>query len=626
MNSPTLPKELTEKISGQNIAKLEALGNEHIIDLVAKYVVHLNPDSVFVCDDSEEDLNYLREAAVSNGEEKTLATEGHRLHFDNYHDQARDKSNTKILLSPGESISENINTMDRDDGLAEIHDVMAGIMSGSVMYVLFRCLAPQGSIFSIPCIQITDSSYVCHNELLLFRPGFEEMEKLNGSDEFFTFIHSQGELTKDKCSKNLDKRRVYIDLDGSTVYSANNQYGGNSIGPKKHAMRLAIYEASKSDWLCEHMFIMGVHGPDERVTYFAGAYPSACGKTSTAMVPGETIVGDDIAYFRVVDGKVMAANVEKGMFGIIKDVNTDGDPIIFNALTSPGDVIFSNVLADDDNLPRWLGDGRPEPTHGVNHNGEWTPGTVDADGKEVTLSHKNARYTIEIPSLENMDSKADDPKGVALGGIIYGGRDSNTSVPVVQSFDWDHGVLTIGATLESETTAATLGQEGVRKFNIMSNMDFLSVPLARYIDMNLEFGERAINPPLIFGANYFLKGEDGQYLNSIADKRVWLKWMAARVHGELGAIETPVGHIPKYEDLAKLFREVLDKNYTQEDYDTQFTIRMPYLLEKIERMKEIYAKVPDVSEKLTKALEDQESRLRKAQEKHGDHIKPRVLE
>ena len=617
---------LRDRLDDENIAKLESLNNQHITELVAKYVLHLNPDSVFVCDDSEEDLNYLREAAVSKGEEKKLATEGHRLHFDNYHDQARDKSNTKILLSPGESISENINTMDRDDGLAEIHDVMAGIMSGSEMYVIFRCLAPQGSIFSIPCIQITDSAYVCHNELLLFRPGFEEMKKLKGSDKFFTFIHSQGELTKDNCSKNLDKRRVYIDLDGSTVYSANNQYGGNSIGPKKHAMRLAIYEASKSDWLCEHMFIMGVHGPGERVTYFAGAYPSACGKTSTAMVPGETIVGDDIAYFRVVDGRVMAANVEKGMFGIIKDVNADGDPIIFSALTSPGDVIFSNVLADDDNLPRWLGDGRQEPAHGVNHNGEWTPGTVDDDGKEVTLSHKNARYTLEIPSLENMDDKADDPEGVPLGGIIYGGRDSNTSVPVVQSFDWDHGILTIGATLESETTAATLGKEGVRKFNIMSNMDFLSVPLARYIDMNLEFGERAINPPLIFGANYFLKGEDGQYLNSIADKRVWLKWMAARVHGELGAIETPVGHIPKYEDLAKLFREVLGKDYSQKDYDTQFTIRMPHLLEKIERMKEIYAKVPDVSEKLTRALEDQESRLRKAQEKHGDLIKPGVLE
>ena len=617
---------LRDRLDDENIAKLESLNNQHITELVAKYVLHLNPDSVFVCDDSEEDLNYLREAAVSKGEEKKLATEGHRLHFDNYHDQARDKSNTKILLSPGESISENINTMDRDDGLAEIHDVMAGIMSGSEMYVIFRCLAPQGSIFSIPCIQITDSAYVCHNELLLFRPGFEEMKKLKGSDKFFTFIHSQGELTKDNCSKNLDKRRVYIDLDGSTVYSANNQYGGNSIGPKKHAMRLAIYEASKSDWLCEHMFIMGVHGPGERVTYFAGAYPSACGKTSTAMVPGETIVGDDIAYFRVVDGRVMAANVEKGMFGIIKDVNADGDPIIFSALTSPGDVIFSNVLADDDNLPRWLGDGRQEPAHGVNHNGEWTPGTVDDDGKEVTLSHKNARYTLEIPSLENMDDKADDPEGVPLGGIIYGGRDSNTSVPVVQSFDWDHGILTIGATLESETTAATLGKEGVRKFNIMSNMDFLSVPLARYIDRNLEFGERAINPPLIFGANYFLKGEDGQYLNSIADKRVWLKWMAARVHGELGAIETPVGHIPKYEDLAKLFREVLGKDYSQKDYDTQFTIRMPHLLEKIERMKEIYAKVPDVSEKLTRALEDQESRLRKAQEKHGDLIKPGVLE
>ncbi|MFH1789066.1 MAG: phosphoenolpyruvate carboxykinase (GTP) [Candidatus Altiarchaeota archaeon] len=626
MASLNAPKVLTEKTSAENLAKLKELKNPHVIELVAKYVEHLNPESVFMCDDSPEDLAYLAEAAVINGEEKRLATEGHTIHFDNYLDQARDKANTKILLSPGESISKNINTMDREEGLSEIHDVLAGIMEGREMYVLFRTLAPPGSIFSIPCIQLTDSAYVCHNELLLFRPGYEEMKKLQGSDEFFRFIHSQGELTEAKCSANLEKRRVYIDLDGSTVYSANNQYGGNSIGPKKHAMRLAIYEASKSDWLCEHMFIMGVHGSSDRVTYFAGAYPSACGKTSTAMVPGETIVGDDIAYFRIVNGKAMAANVEKGMFGIIQDVNAEGDPTIFNALTSPGEVIFSNVLIDETGNARWLGDGRSEPTEGVNHSGDWTKGKTGPDGKEVTASHKNARYTIAISTLENMDPKIDDPEGVALGGLIYGGRDSDTSVPVVQSFDWDHGVLTIGSTLESETTAATLGQEGVRKFNIMSNMDFLSVPLSKYINMNLEFGERADNPPLIFGSNYFLKGKDGKYLNAIADKRVWLKWMAARVHGELDAIETPVGFIPKYADLARLFKEVLDKDYSQEDYDAQFTIRVPHLLAKIERMKEVYAKVPDVPAKLTKALADQEERLKEAQEKHGDYIKPGVLE
>jgi len=328
------------------------------------------------------------------------------------------------------------------------------------------------------------------------------------------------------------------------------------------------------------------------------------------MLEGETIVGDDIAYLRNLKGKIRAVNVECGMFGIIRDVNAKGDPLIFKVLTSPGEVIFSNVLVTEDGTPYWLGDGRKIPEQGTNYSGEWSIGKKDAKGQEITHSHKNARYTVRLRELKNRDPKADDPQGVELSGIIYGGRDSDTSVPVEQAFDWNHGILTKGATIESETTAATLGQIGVRKFNLMANIDFLSIPMGRYINNNCDLGNAVKDPPIIFSVNYFLKDKDGKYLNGIKDKHVWLKWMELRVHGDVDAIKTPTGYIPKYEDLKKIFKEVLNKEYSEKDYAEQFRLRIPENLAKIERIIKIYkTKVPDAPHILFEALEAQKQRL-----------------
>jgi len=207
-------------------------------------------------------------------------------------------------------------------------------------------------------------------------------------------------------------------------------------------------------------------------------------------------------------------------------------------------------------------------------------------------------------------------------GIIYGGRDSDTWIPVEESFDWAHGVITKGASLESESTAATLGEEGVRNFNPMSNLDFLSISIGRYIENHLNFGASLKNPPLIFSVNYFLKGSDGNFMNSKADKAVWLKWMELRAHKEVGAIETPTGFIPKYQDLKKLFKEVLGRDYSKEDYLKQFTLRVPENLAKIDRIMGIYKKIPDTPQILFKLLEEQRQRLNKAREKYGDYISP----
>jgi phosphoenolpyruvate carboxykinase (GTP) len=563
-------KKLKEKCGTENFKKLEGLKNPALLEFVAKYVEHCNPASVYVRTDSPEDAEYIRNKAIENKEEHKLAIEGHTYHFDGIKDQARDKANTKYLLPPDVDLGANINSTDRDAGLKEVHGFLKDCMLGKEMYVAFFCLGPTNSEFSIPAVQITDSSYVVHSEGILYRSGYAEFKK-SGGGKFFKYVHTAGEL-ENGCSKNVDKRRVYIDLQGEIVFSTNTQYAGNTVGLKKLSLRLAIQKSSREGWLAEHMFLMGVHGPKNRVTYFSGAFPSACGKTSTSMMEGETIIGDDIAYLRNIKGKLFAANVEAGIFGIIRDVNSKDDPLIWKALTSSGEVIFSNILITEDGIPRWLADGREPPKQGINFSGEWS------EGSEVKYSHMNARYTIRISALKNRDPMADDAKGVEVGGIIYGGRDSDTWVPVRQAFNWKHGVLTMGAALESETTAATLGKAGVRKFNLMSNLDFVAIPLGRYINNCLDFGKKLKHAPPIFAVNYFLKDKEGKFISAKDDKRVWTKWMELRVHGEVDAIETPLGYIPKYEDLKRLFEEVMGRNYSEETYKEHFKLRIKNIL------------------------------------------------
>jgi len=619
-------KLLRDKLGKENYGKLEALKNARLMEFASKYVELFNPDSVFVRTDSKEDAAYIRKRAIELGEEKELAIKGHTIHFDGYFDQARDKENTKYLLRPDEVLGSDIKSVDREEGLEEIYNLFKNSMKGKEMYICFYCLGPTGSDFSISAVQITDSCYVAHSEDMLYRSGYEQFKKLNGSGNFFRAVHSAGEL-QGAVSKNVDKRRVYIDLENEMVFSVNTQYAGNTVGLKKLSMRLAIRRASEEGWLTEHMFIMGVYGPDKkRITYFTGSFPSACGKTATAMLEGEKIVGDDIAYLRNIGGKIKTVNVEKGIFGIIQDVSRQNDPTIFEALTTPGEVIFSNILMNEKNITRWLGDGREEPKKGVNFSGEWMPGKKGPDEKAVPYAHKNARYTIRLDALENCDDNLENPDGVEVGGIIYGGRDSDTSAPVAQSFDWTHGIIAQAAAIESETTAATLGQEGVRKFNLMANLDFLSIPIGRYIQNNLDIVEGIKNPPIVFHVNYFLKGKDGKFLNGMKDKHVWVKWMELRVHDNVSAIKTPIGYIPKYEDLKKLFKEVLGKDYTREDYNEQFKTRVPELLAKIDRIKNIYhTKVFDTPHILMKTLDDQKKCLEECRKKHGDYPPPHAF-
>jgi phosphoenolpyruvate carboxykinase (GTP) len=618
---------LKERLEDAQYEKLKGIDNPELHEFIAKYIELCNPAKVFVCTDDEEDIKYIREVTVKNGEEIPLATPNHTIHFDNYFDQARDKQNTKILLPEGAKLDKAINTAPRKESLDEIHEIMKDIMNGKEVYIRFFCLGPTNSEFSQPVMQMTDSAYVAHSEDLLYRQGFEEFVRQGRNARFFKIVHSSGELDERNTSKNLDKRRVYIDLEENIVYSANTQYGGNTIGLKKLSMRLAINRGYKEGWLTEHMLVMGVHGPNNRVTYFTGAFPSLCGKTSTSMLDNETVVGDDIAYLRKKDGRVRAVNVEKGIFGIIMGVNSEDDPIIWDALHSPAEIIFSNILMTPEGGVHWIGKDGEIPEKGVNHCGEWFKGKKDENGNEIPVSHRNARFTIDLKNFDNLDPTLHDPKGVEVGGMVYGGRDSDTWVPIKEAFNWAHGIIAYGASLESETTAATLGKEGVRKFNPMSNLDFLSIPIRDYINLNLDFAKGLEKEPSIFAVNYFLKDKNGNFLNSREDKKVWYKWAELRANRDVDAIDAPTGRIPKYEDLKKLFKEVLNKNFVEEDYNEQFKIRVKENLAKIDRIEEIYrTQVMDAPQVLFDVLEEQKKRLLSAQEKYGDYINPEELE
>ena len=617
---------LKGRMSDESYRKLIALENRKLFDFVGEYVELCEPDTVYVCDDSDEDAEYIRLKALEKREETKLAKQGQTIHYDGYGDQGRDKANTKFMVArENMAIMGELNCVEDEEGLAEIRKVSKGIMKGKEAIVKLFCECPTMSPFSIACAQITDSYYVGHSEDILYRRGYEHFMQMKDKDDFFRFLHSAGQLDKRGCAKNLKQRRIYQDIENMTVYSLNNQYAGNSVGLKKLSMRLAIKKSATEGWLCEHMFIMGCQNPEQgRVTYFCGAYPSACGKTATAMLPGETLAGDDIAYFKNINGEFRAANVERGIFGIIKDVNAHDDPVIFDTLMQEKEMIFSNVLTGPDNNPYWQGMEVETPKKGANHSGPgWVEGKKDADGKGIPLSHGNARYTIRMEYLKNLDPAWDDKQGILAGGIIYGGRDSDTCVPVEESFDWQNGIILKACTLESETTSATLGKEGVLVPQPMANLDFVSYPLGQYIQNNLDFVKGMKQVPSIFSMNYFLRDSEGDFCTHKLAKKVWLHWAEMRIHEEVESLETPTGLIPKYEDLKRLFTEFFDEDYTEEEYAYQFTFRCEAWLSQLNRAMTYYRKkVPDCPDICFQTWQETIDKIRVAMDKCGPLILP----
>jgi len=618
---------LKSKMTEASYAKLTALKNQKVYDFVGEFAAHCNPENIFVCDDSEADNQHLRDEALALGEEFPMANSKQTIHWDGYGDQARDKVNTRYIVYP-ENLDKmkSLNSVAYDEGYKEIMGIAKDNMAGKPAVVKFFAEGPTGSQFTMPCVQFTDSFYVAHSESILYRTAYEHFMNMKEDEknEFFSFIHSAGKLDDRNCSVNIDDRRIYMDTQNNIVYSMNNQYAGNSIGLKKHSMRLAINKSGEEGWLCEHMFVMACLGKNGRKTYFTGAYPSACGKTSTAMIPGEEIVGDDIAYFRNIDGVARAVNVEFGMFGIIKDVNEQDDPVIFENLMKNQEVIYSNILQGPDQKPYWLGMGVDAPDSGKNFFGDWQKGVKDASGNEVGVAHGNARYTMRLDYLDNIDKEGFEGKdGVQVEGVLYGGRDSDITVPVEESPSWRDGILLKAATLESETTSATLGAEGVRNPSPMANMDFVSYPLGEYTMNNIKFGEGVDKAPKIFSTNYFMKNPEGNFMTSKLAKKAWLHWADGRVHGEYEALDTPTGKIPLYKDVKDLFKEHLNEDFTEADYTYLFTFRCTKWIKKLERAKAFYAKMDtNCPAEIFAAWDEAIKNISVAKATFGDEIKP----
>ncbi|NOQ46036.1 MAG: phosphoenolpyruvate carboxykinase (GTP) [Desulfobulbaceae bacterium] len=564
-----------------------------VIEPIYNGSTRMSPASIFINTGSREDVAYIRQKALETSEEFSLTKKNHTCHFDGPGDQGRDTANTKYLAYADTEISSLQKKEEHRAGVIEARNIITDIMKTKEMIISFISRGPIGSPVADPTLQVTDSFYVTHSEFMLYRMMDPDAFSLDVADKGYMFInyHSAGKLNKTNVSANLHDRRIYMDVERFRSYSCNNQYAGNSIAPKKINHRFANMNNIRNyfgERLDEHMFIAGFEMEDE-VVYFGGAYPSGCGKTGTAMT-GTHLIGDDLAkiFIDPESGEVRAVNPENGMFGIIEGVNREDDPETMNVLAGEGnEVIFSNLLVCD-RKPYWTGMGESLPEKGRNFEGEWSA----KSGKPA--SHKNARFTISLDNLENYDPAAENSEGVKLSGLLFGGRDYTTMPTIVMAHDWMNSVVH-GAIIRSATTATEIGADGSEKRSPFANEAFFPGPLAHYINHYKAFGENPNiakeNLPSGFQVNYWLHksgrgilapGEADGLIGEKRDTRVWMRIMALMHQGKVETIWTPIGRIPKYQDLKKLFKEVIDKEYEKEIYTKQFSLYVDNLIKRVD--------------------------------------------
>ncbi len=564
-----------------------------VIEPIYNGSTRMSPTTIFINTGSPEDMAYIRQKAMEKKEEFSLTKENHTCHFDGPEDQGRDTANTKYLAYADTEISSLQKKEEHRTGVIEARTIITDIMQNKEMIISFISRGPIGSPVSDPTLQVTDSYYVTHSEFLLYRMMDPDTFSKDAAAKGYMFInfHSAGKLTETNVSANLGKRRIYMDVERFRSYSSNNQYAGNSIAPKKINHRFANMNNIRNyfgERLDEHMFIAGFEMEDE-VVYFGGAYPSGCGKTGTAMT-GTHLIGDDLAkiFIDTDSGEVRAVNPEKGMFGIIDGVNQEDDPETMTILTGEGnEVIFSNLLVSE-GKPYWTGMGEALPEKGRNFEGDWS----SKSGK--LASHKNARFTIALDSLETYDPATEKPEGVKLSGLLFGGRDYTTMPTIVMAHNWMNSVVH-GAIIRSATTATEIGADGSEKRSPFANEAFFPGPLAQYINHYKAFGENPNiakeNLPSGFQVNYWLHksgrgilspGETDSLIGEKRDTKVWMRIMALMHQGKVETIWTPIGRIPKYQDLKKLFKEVIDKNYDKEIYSKQFSLYTENLIKRVD--------------------------------------------
>ncbi|MDY6853462.1 MAG: phosphoenolpyruvate carboxykinase (GTP) [Thermodesulfobacteriota bacterium] len=621
---------LENKMDEDNISKIREIKTENAVLKIANAVNMCDPDSIFINNGSQEDKLFIKESSLKNGEEAPLAMKDHTIHYDLKEEQGRIVDRTFYIAEPDEEISSLANRFDRKEAIEDITRKMTGIMKGMTMIIGFYMRGPIGSPVANPAIEMSSSFYVSHSAELLYRNCFSEFDReVKRLGYFYTNIHSQGKNRPE----DLANARIYMDRNYQTTYSMNCTYAGNTLLLKKGNHRFsvdrAVYE-NRGNELCEHMFITGIEGPNARITWFAGAAPSGCGKTTTAMV-GNHFIGDDLAQMWIDEnGVVRSINPESGIFGIVEDVNWEGDPKLMELLRKPGtEVIWSNVLVDSDGVPHWNGNGEESTLEGKNFQGQWKKGMVDGNGKKIPISHPNARVTLVAKALANYSERSEDPQGIETSVITYSGRDSDTMPPVWIAKNSDYGVV-IGASIVSAATATEVGVTGVKRAP-WANAPFIPGALGDYMDAQFKFfGNEKITPdkqPIMAGLNYFLThasrgGESNKLLGEKKDVKVWLGWLERRFHKEVGAIETPIGYLPLYADLKVIFKSIIDKEYEKGLYIKQFSLYVDNILDRIALQQNAYSKEKNIPARLFEILDEQKNELLALKEKKGTIITP----
>jgi len=622
-----------DRLDEENLSRIQKIKNPEVALKIANSIVMCEPETVFINTGSESDKAFIREMALKNGEEAKLPMDGHTIHFDLKDEQGRIIDRTYYISNEEEHISSLANKMDRAKALIDIQDKMTGIMRGKTMIVGCYMRGPVGSPASNPALEITSSAYVSHSAEILYRNAFSDVDKeVDRLGHFYTNIHSEGRNRP----QDLPNARVFMDRSHRTTYSFNCTYAGNTLLLKKGNHRFsvdkAVYE-NRGNELSEHMFITGVNGNGGRITWCTGAAPSGCGKTTTAMA-GNHFVGDDLAQMWIDEnGSIRSINPECGIFGIVEDVNWEGDPFLMKLLREPGtEVIWSNVLIDENGVPHWTGNGENPPLRGKNFQGHWEKGMIDKDGKEIPMSHPNSRCTLTSSALANYSPMSEEPNGVETRVVTYSGRDSDTMPPVWAAQNSDEGVV-IGACIVSAATATEVGATGVKRAP-WANAPFIPGSLAEYMDAQFKFfGNEKIAPdkkPVMAGLNYFLtdKARGGTSTKLIGEKRdvkVWLAWLERLAHNEVDVIKTPIGNLPTFDDLKNLFKTIIDKEYTEELYIEQFSLYIDNIVSRIDMQLKAYGKEPDIPEKLFEILNAQKEGLGALRNTYGPIVTPSQL-
>ena len=524
--------------------------NRAVLDWVHEVGSLTDPKNIFWCDGSEAENDYLlgeagrQEVLIKLNQEKDP---GCYLHRSNPNDVARVEQFTLICTPTKEEAGPTNNWAEPAATYSKLHGMLKGAMRDRTMFVVPYIMGPPESPLAKIGFEITDSIYVVLSMRIMTRMGAQASERLGEKmdAEFNRGVHSLLDI-------NPERRFICHFPQDNTIISVGSGYGGNVLLSKKClALRIASYLAKKQGWLAEHMLILGVQSPEGKKHYVAAAFPSACGKTNFAMlIPPKhfagwkiTTIGDDIAWMKIGnDGRLYAVNPENGYFGVVPGTSYASNPNAMRAIER--DTLFTNVALTNDGDVWWEGKDGDPPKEAIDWKGNpWTP-----DSKEKA-AHPNSRFAVPMRNNPVLDPEVENPAGVPISAIIFGGRRSDTMPLVFQANDWKHGVY-LGATMASETTAAATGAVGQVRRDPMAMLPFCGYNIGDYFRHWLETGPRLTNPPLIFHVNWFRKDAAGKFLwPGFGDNMRVLKWIVDRCEGRGGAGESPIGSVPRAEDL-----------------------------------------------------------------------------